>query len=133
MNQDIYEPFKIGVALGAELDAPEGSLTYVAVGLDLEGRVNFWEVYSSEEKALHGLRDFALEQLESLAYDAPWVRMSYGEWEKLTGVEFDIISNRQLREWLNRVSLEEVIEAYWNPSENPDFSDSWTITRKLIK
>lgn len=129
MINDIYEPFKVAQSLGSELDAPAGSAVYSVIAYDSEGQVNFSQIFSSRKSALSALKDFAIDELSALEYDAPWLNMTYQERAKLDGKEFSRISLEKLQQWLKRNSDEDVINAFWNPSENPLFSDAWTITK----
>lgn len=129
MSLDLYEQFKISIALGADLDAPVGVNVYIAEGFDYDGTPNFSGVYSSKNAALKALANFALEELESLEYDAPWINMDYFEREKLTNAEFDKISKRKMAEWESANPIESIINAFWNPTENPDFKESWNVRK----
>jgi hypothetical protein len=131
MINDIYEPFRIAQSLGSELDAPSGSAVYSAIAYDAEGQVNFSHIFSSRKAALSAMKDFAIDELSALEYDAPWLNMSYEARAKLSGKDFSDISQAQLSKWLKRNSDEDVINAFWNPSENPLLSDAWAI-RKII-
>lgn len=133
MQENIYEPFKVGIALGAELNAPAGVYVYIAKGLDYDGNVNFSGVYSSYEKAVEAMKSFALEQLELLDSDAPWMNMPYFEREKLSGIEYYQIFNRKLNAWLSNHSDEAIIATYWNPEEDPIMSDAWSIIKEQVK
>jgi hypothetical protein len=132
MSLDLYEQFKIGIALGADLDAPAGVNVYIAEGLDYDGIRNFLGIYNSKNAALHALANFALEELESLEYDAPWISMDYFEREKLTNSEYDKISKKKMSEWKSSNSLESVINAFWSPTENPDFNESWSVRKVKV-
>lgn len=132
MKNDIYEPFKIAQSLGSELDAPAGSAVYSAVAYDADGEVNFSHIFSSRKAALTALKNFAIDELSALEYDAPWLNMTYHERAKLDGKEFSRISLEKLQQWLRRNSDEDVINAFWNPSENPSFADAWSITKIIL-
>ena len=129
----MYEQFKVSLALGAELDAPAGVNIYLAQGIDNDGVPNFSGIYSTRQIALEALAEFALEELESLDYSAPWITMNYYEREKLTEEEFTLMSRNKMDAWKARNSLESIINAFWNPTENPDFDDSWSVRKIKVK
>lgn len=124
-NQDIYLPFEIAYSLGSPLPAPKNSTVYITKAYDLDGRVVFHALNSNKEQAIKELSEFALEQLEMLDADSPWMGLDYQERVSMEMEEYNNLYSRQLKKWLEKQTRLSIIEEF--------FGEAYEIKEEKIK
>lgn len=126
-KQEIDTIYKVADALGSPLEAPANSLVFYATGWDADGDIIFSEIHSSEESAQLSLSKTAIEYLEELDGDAPWMSfLDYGQREAMPLHEYNKLFETKRDKWIAEQSVLAIIESFWE-------YNGWSIDKVKVK
>ena len=117
--EELLEPVKVAVALGAKIYAPAGTLVFGllinrddSLGNDPKGPdTSSLGIYESRDAAKSGLREWILKEWESRHFQSnpPW-EDEYGvSWSEDTNLKFK-------KQWLEERSDQEIIDLFFSTS-----------------